>query len=370
MKKNCQKVLIIRKADFFGGAEVYSLNLATGLKKNNLDAVIWTNNDKLIDQAKYLGIGAKKRWLGPPVKNKKLFFLFVVLYPLLFVYYFIVLLILKLKKEVTVLHLKSLNDFLLFTFIGKLLCLKIFWSVDVAFYPKNNKILKWWFVLTSRAADRIIALSEFMKRNIAGNGVNPDKISLVYNGIDEKYFAPFSAISSEGVVKVGFAGKVSEEKGILIFLEAAKKVLERTREVEFWVVGNASSNFYEKECGEEKIIFKGWRDDLSKIYAELDIVVAPSLVEESFGLVAAEAMARGKALIVSDRGALPELVEDKKSGIIVPFGNSDILADVLFDLVQDRKKILDLGKNARYRAEKLFSLEKIAKEVIDLYGFN
>lgn len=365
---NNLQVLIIRNASFFGGAEIYSLNLAKGLKRKNLNAVIWTNNARLVSQAKRAGVKSSKKRLGPMIRDKLSFLVFITCYFFLFLYYFIIILILKLKNRVTVLHLKSLNDFLLFTFIGRILGLKVVWSFDVAFYLKKNILLKYWLVFASCYAHRIIAISKFMRNNIISVGIAADKISLVYNGVESRPKLQLEFKFYKNRIKVGFIGKVSEEKGIFVFLQAAKKILQKKQNVEFWVVGNINANFKIQDYRLEKeIIFKGWQDDLSQVYQELDIVVVPSLVEESFGLVAVEAMSYGKAVVVSDRGALPELVENNKSGIVVAAGNVDILADVLGDLIDNQEKIKELGERAYERVQKMFTIERMVDETLMVY---
>lgn len=365
---NNLQVLIIRNASFFGGAEIYSLNLAKGLKRKNLNAVIWTNNARLVSQAKRAGVKSSKKWLGPIIRNKKSFLFFAVCYFFLPLNYFVVILILKLKNRIAILHLQSLNDFLLFTFIGKILGLKVVWSFDVAFYPKRNKVLKYWLIFASRFADRIIAVSKFMRNNIIDTGINDQKISLIYDGIESGLKLPLEFKLLKNRIKIGFIGKVSVEKGIFVFLQAAKKILQKKHNVEFWVIGgiNADLKIEYYNFGKE-VIFKGWQDDLSRVYQELDIVVVPSLVEESFGLVAVEAMSYGKATVVSDRGALPELVENNKSGIVVAAGNVDILADVLGDLIDNQEKIKELGERAYERVQKMFTIERMVDETLTVY---
>lgn len=365
---NNLRVLIIRKASFFGGAEIYSLNLAKGLKQHNLSVIIWTNNNELTNHARQVGIESSKRWLGIIIKNKLFFLVYITCYFFLLVYYFIAILIFKFKNRVTVLHLQSLNDFLLFTFMGKILSLKVIWSFDVAFYPKRNAFLKRWLVFTSRFADRIIAVSKFMRDNIIDMGIDGQKISLIYDGIESGLKLPPESKLKENRIRVGFIGKVSAEKGIFVFLQAAKKILQKKCSVEFWVVGRINLNLKIEDyrLGKE-IIFKGWQDDLSQMYRELDIVVVPSLVEESFGLVVVEAMSWGKAVVVSDRGALPELVENNKSGIVVAAGNVDILADVLGDLIDNQWKIKELGERAYERVQKMFTIDRMVDETLTVY---
>lgn len=362
-------VLLIRNCSFFGGAEVYLLNLAKGLRRKNIQPTLWTNNKKFILQAEKIGIKSQKKYLGPIIKNEINFLFFIIGYCFLFVYYSAVIFGLKMKKQIDVIHLESLNDFLLFTWIGKIFKIKVIWTFDVAFYAKRNKLLVYWLSLVSQKADRIIAISEFMKRNIISIGVDSKQVALIYHGIEIKESLSSANSFNKESMKIGFVGKVSREKGIFIFLEAAKKILRKYNNIEFWIIGKIDDNSeLVTKYSDRKIIFKGWQDDLDFVYKNIDIVVTPSLVEESFGLVAAEAMGYGKAVIVSDRGALPELVEHKKSGMVVCVENSDSLTEALFDLIENPSKIETLQKNAFLRAKNMFTDERMTNETINIYN--
>lgn len=362
------KVLFIRNAEFFGGAEIYSLRIMKGLVQKNQRGVLWTNNDALWRHSQSIGVTTRKKYLGPIIKNKASFLFFILTYPLLFFYYLTIIFILKIRGRVDILHLNSLNDFLLFTSIGKLLGLRVVWTVDVAFYPKNNWLLRFLFILSSLMADEIIAMSVFMRNNIIGNGVDPTKILLIYNGVEkkEKEIANFED-NPQKTITIAFIGKISKEKGIFTFLKAAREVIKQIPLVEFWVVGDAPESMKrENTQWKGKIIFKGWYDDLSIIYKNTDVVVVPSIVEESFGFVAAEAMMFGKAVVVSNRGALPELV-NAESGIVFSAGDSFALSGIILSLVRNPLSIKTLGEKAHARAEELFSLERMAEATLQVY---
>lgn len=364
------RVILIRNARFFGGAETYLLNIAKGLRQKNIHPVIWTNENQLFAHAQKTGMEVRKKILGPTIRGKTSFVFFVITYIFLFCYHLAVIRFYKTKDKIDVLHLQSLNDFLLFTFIGKILNIKVVWTVDVAFYPKRNKLLEYWFIRAAERADKIIAVSRFMKKNIIDTGVSKEKIALIYNGVNVNKKLLSKVFSQSRKIKIGFIGKVSKEKGIVTFLKAAQKILSHSpskEKAEFSVTGNIKNKSLLSRYIDKKIIFRDWQDNLMPVYADLDIIVVPSLVEESFGFVAAEAMSCGKAVVVSNRGALPELVENNKSGIIFNAGDESELANLLINLIGNRQKVDELGKNAYFRARETFELEKMTEKTIDLY---
>lgn len=361
-------VLLVRNAAFFGGAEIYSLRLVQGLKKRNISVTLWTNNRELHQRSKKSDINSERRYLGPLIQGKWSFLLFIVLSPFLFVYFLIVIGWLKFRKGITVLHLKSLNDFLIFTLVGKALNLKVVWTMDIVFYSKKNFLLQYLFVTVAKRADTIIALSDFMKKNIIEAGISPLKIVRIYNGVTPQDIAvpSWSRISS---IKIGFIGKVSEEKGVFVFLEAAKKICQQNFNTEFWVIGakNPTQKTEIEKYSFNGVVFKGWQENLSLLYRALDIVVVPSLVEESFGFVAAEAMSYGKVVIVSNRGALPELVQNEESGLIVPPNDINSLSEALLRVIKDPSKMKRLGENAHIRSRRMFTIENMIDKTINTY---
>lgn len=101
-----------------------------------------------------------------------------------------------------------------------------------------------------------------------------------------------------------------------------------------------------------------------KLYAGADIVVIPSR-SEPFGIVALEAMAAGKPLIVSDRGALPELVKHIYNGLVVEL-TPQTFAKAILDLVKNKNMMVRISENNRKTA-KLYDWKRISRKYVSLY---
>lgn len=116
----------------------------------------------------------------------------------------------------------------------------------------------------------------------------------------------------------------------------------------------------------EKVTFCGWipHDKLDGYYKSCDAVIMPSRWE-AFGLVGVEAMKYGKPIIVSNRGALPELVKDGENGYIFPFDSPDALTHLLSGL--DKEKLADMGRKAEKIFQKKYQMERMIEESIRLY---
>ena len=107
-------------------------------------------------------------------------------------------------------------------------------------------------------------------------------------------------------------------------------------------------------------------DDLARWYSAADIAVVPSMFE-GFGLPAAEAMACEVPVIAFAAGALPELVADGETGILVPPADVTRLAAAIKKLVEDKELRLKMAKAARKRVEQKCNWEQAAKQIIDVY---
>lgn len=116
----------------------------------------------------------------------------------------------------------------------------------------------------------------------------------------------------------------------------------------------------------ERIICLGKQEDTSEILSQMDLMLLPS-EQESFGLVALEAMSSGVPVISSDAGGLPEVIEHGISGYTFPIGAVEQMADAAVGLLMDEEKHIQFTKAAMYKAKKEFCANQIVREYEDLY---
>ena len=106
--------------------------------------------------------------------------------------------------------------------------------------------------------------------------------------------------------------------------------------------------------------------ELAAWYRRAQIVVSPSLYE-GFGLPAAEANASGAPVIATDAGALPEVIADGETGVIVPAADAQALADAISELLADPARCRALGDAGRARVLERFTWQHHAEAVAALY---
>jgi len=163
---------------------------------------------------------------------------------------------------------------------------------------------------------RIIAISRSIADGLEEAGLPSDRIHIINNGIDPSLLSsPPSNDRTPNLVLC--AGAVSPHKGTHLAVEAMGRLAETNPELRLRIVGGCTNESYRHDMekliagsnAKERITFTGpmSRKELFALMRETTVAVVPSLCEEAFGLVAAEAMACGALTIVSNRGALPEV---------------------------------------------------------------
>jgi glycosyltransferase involved in cell wall biosynthesis len=159
-------------------------------------------------------------------------------------------------------------------------------------------------------------------------------------GVDTSRFSPTEHPPPEGALRVGYVGRLEEYKGVGTLIEAVSGIAEATLEI----IGagpqaDALAALSNRLGVADKISFRGFVDqgDLPDQYRQFDVVAVPSLPRpgwrEQFCRVAVEAMASGIPTVVSDTGALPEVVGD--GGLLVPAGDADALRAALRRLLDE-----------------------------------
>ncbi|MCX8204925.1 MAG: glycosyltransferase family 4 protein, partial [Candidatus Nezhaarchaeota archaeon] len=171
-----------------------------------------------------------------------------------------------------------------------------------------------------------------------------------------------------------FVGRMVYEKGVHVLVDAAIEALSRRQDLKFVLVGEGPLR---RELMSKlnslglahKFYFTGFINDLelSELYWACDVAVFPSLYEP-FGIVALEAMAAGKPVVVSDVGGLSEVVINGFNGIKVPKGDAHELSLAIERLVEDREAARRMGENALKYVHEAYSWDKIAEKTEAVYS--
>jgi glycosyltransferase involved in cell wall biosynthesis len=229
-------------------------------------------------------------------------------------------------------------------------------------------------------ADRIIVVSNAVKKHLTDQGIAPEKIRVVYNGIDLDRFQPVSdlagakrAIGFEpNDLIVGVTAHLTRKKGHKYFLEAASRVAAQNPRAKFLFVGDGR----EREALEEqvraakldsKVTFAGFQDNVLPYVAAMDVLVLPTIGKEGFGRVLVEAGAMEKAVISTEIGGTAEVVAHGVSGLVVEAGAVDALAQAMLLLLDDEWLRVQMGRAGRKRALELFSVDHMVAATEAVY---
>lgn len=233
--------------------------------------------------------------------------------------------------------------------------------------------------------DQHIAVSESIKHNLITSGITPAKISVVTDALDVDMWKPerengrlrktFGIADGERVV--GMFGRVVPWKGQHVFVRAMHRVCRMFPDVRGVIVGDHADGdpSYMNEVVrqvqlldlESRIIMTGYRDDIRDLMAMMDIVVHASTRPEPFGMVIIEAMASGKPVIATQGGGPSEIIEDMKSGLLIPRGDSDSLGGAIVGLLGNRTYAEELGKEGRRVVEERFTHTRQAEVIGEIY---
>jgi glycosyltransferase involved in cell wall biosynthesis len=224
---------------------------------------------------------------------------------------------------------------------------------------------------------RVIVISEALGRYTARvEGVNPDRIVPIHYGL------PFADPPRPGQVRrefklpaeapiIGIVGRLTEQKGHRTLLHAFAGLLDEHPHARLLVVGEGELRPALQTLAREldiagRVIFTGYRDDAPRLMADCDVVAVPSLWE-GFGLVLLEAMNAGKPVVASRVSAIPEIVLDGQTGLLVPPGDAQALASALGRLLGEPALAGEMGRLGRERLRSHFSVERMVDETEQVY---
>ncbi|WP_404284501.1 glycosyltransferase [Exiguobacterium aurantiacum] len=217
--------------------------------------------------------------------------------------------------------------------------------------------------ILSLKTDLIINISNYEHVQSLKNGIGENKSIMIYNGITSENEFSKSIDLGTDKIKILFVGRFDKQKGLDIILNLFQKF--RFRDVKLFIAGDSVlSN--EAISIPTNVVQLGWVDQkmLGEYYKASDVVIMPSRWE-GFGLVAVEAMKFKKPVIVSDRGALPELVQNDENGYVFNLDNEEELASIIDNLNKD--KLSQMGVKGYDLFKKKFTSQTMNSKILFEY---
>lgn len=218
--------------------------------------------------------------------------------------------------------------------------------------------------------DRFLVPSRFVRQTLIAGGFAKEKIDLLHHPVPVESSAsaplPPGLPAHQNLTRAFlFAGRLEEEKGVRVLLQAAQRIPA----IPVLIAGDGTlrDEINAAALANVHVLGRLAPEMLAALRQHVRGEVVPSLWPEPFGMSAAEAMGAGLAVVVTDRGALPELVVDRHTGLLVPAGNPRALARAMKTLDEDQHLAQTLGKAAREQVRRSHDPQRHLAELLALY---
>ena len=232
---------------------------------------------------------------------------------------------------------------------------------------------------------RIIAVSEFVKSEIVKQGCPEDKVTVIYNGInldgsgekDSRFRIRSEFGLEENQPVIAEVGRLGNDKGQHILIQAAPYVIEKFPRAIFMIVGEDlwKKGEYRRELEamayslglKEKIIFTGYRPDIMDLMDAIDLFVLPSVFTEGLPVVIMEAMLARRPVIAASVGGSPEIVINARTGTLVTPADSVKLAEAIVYHLSNPDISRRMAQSGYEFLKQRFGLRRMLDETMEAY---
>jgi glycosyltransferase involved in cell wall biosynthesis len=224
-----------------------------------------------------------------------------------------------------------------------------------------------------RKSSHIVAVSQAVKQYAETQGMDPCKVSVVPNAVDTLEFRPASPEDNhdDGMVRVGFIGRLISNKGPQYLVEAAPRILRNSSDVQFQLAGDGPMlqelKHRARQLGvEDSFGFLGTVPSNAEFLRSCDILVRPSLTD-GMPLAVLEAMACGIPTVAFNVGGTPEILRDGQTGFLTEPKDIDALVTRISELASNPELRSTMGEQARAFIEKYYNWKHVACQMSEIY---
>lgn len=361
------KTLEICMSKGFGGLELYVLKVAKYLENNNLEKNVLTKEDSFLS----------KKLSDSNISNDTFSSVFR---------HFPLYSALKLAKyidsnAIDVIHIHWGND-LLFAVLGKVFSrrkVKLVYTRQMTLTRKKDDI---YHRFLYRNVDAYLVITKALYTDaVKYLPLSIERIHLLYYGVPEanKNEVPCNEYISESkmdkeIFRLAIFGRVEEGKGQHLVIGAVKNLIKQGENIQLAIIGHIMDQEYYKSIQsnlaennlENSVLYLGFHNNPTSIMPCFDAVVLATKCE-TFGLVLPEAMRAEVAVIGSNCGGVPEIIEHEKTGLLFEPESVADLSDQLLKLVDDNDFCKQLAKAGKKDADERFSEEKHFNRLIEFF---
>ena len=228
----------------------------------------------------------------------------------------------------------------------------IFWAQEL--FPNNPHYALVLRAIANRVG-RVVCVSHAVARSVLALGVPKSRVSVIHNGCSFVESKPSQVVRKE--LRLGIVGQIGPWKGHDDLIDALALLARDGISVSVSIFGTGDPGYIKtlraRLAGlnlEDRVEWPGFVSNQADIYREVDVCVQPSRFEEPFGMTAVEAGGFSCPVVCSDRGGLPEIVEDGVTGFVVGVHRPDQLARALRSFFVERPSLIKKMGGCRPKA--------------------
>lgn len=240
---------------------------------------------------------------------------------------------------------------------------------------KRSTLYTWLY----RQVDAICFVSEVARQTFLSSQptVDANRISVIHNSIYLPQPVSAAPVRQEFHIDDHLAigmyhGRLHEEKGLDTLIEAVRLIREKPFVV--LVFGQGSPDYtshlqalIQAHGLQEKVILAGFRDSILPYVASADFGIVPSTAQESFSLSALEHLSQGHTVVATDNGGQTEFLTDRENSLLVPPGNSELLAGAMAELIEKPSLCRQLGQQGLQDFQSQYDYEHFYANMCRLY---
>lgn len=243
----------------------------------------------------------------------------------------------------------------------------------------DNPEPRWLAPYKYRLYDKVIAISDYVRRSLIDSGISAQKIVVVPSAVDSEHYCPIkdrALLQQEfgietGMLVVGMVAHFIPRKGHRFLLEALPLVLERIPRLKVLCFGrgDGAAQFARQvvRAGlSDYVTLAGFRDDLHRLLGGLDVLVHPA-TREGLGVSLLQAASCGVPIVASRIGGIPEVVQDGITGLLVPPEDPPALADALVRILGDPNRARRMAAEGRSWVIERFGVEQMVAGTLAVY---
>jgi lipopolysaccharide heptosyltransferase II len=342
-----------------GGVETGTLDLAKYLVRAGHKVVVVSNGGELVKELESLGAVHYQL----PVHKKSIFTMWRLVPRLVEIIQ---------NEKIDIVHARSRVPAWIAYFATRRTH-TVFITTCHGYYKKHpfSQVMGW--------AKRVIVLSNVIARHMIDDfGVSYERIRLIPRSVDLekfKFISPDKKRRDE--FNVGIVGRLTSIKGHMYFIKAMAKVVRVVPKLKIWIIGDAPSS---KEAYKEQLEllvkrlgllnrteFLGNQRDIPGIMEHLDLLVLATTTHEAFGRVIVEAQASGVPVVATKVGGVVDIIEDKKTGLLVPPADPESMSEAVIQIFKDIELSRLLAQDAYAKVKEKYNVETMVKNTLEVY---